>query len=73
MPKFIEQADVKKLIVWLFLSNLTLIGIVCGGAVQVHRTAILDIKEELKEAKQERKEIIANFHQLDKQLATITK
>jgi len=69
MPKFIEQADIKKLIVWLFLSNLTLIGIICTGAIYVHNLSIKDLKTELAEAKAERKQIIAKVHQLDVKVA----
>lgn len=73
MPKFIEQADIKKLIVWLFLSNITLIGIICSGAVYIHNSAIKDLKVELEEAKSERKQIIAKVHQLDVKVAGIKK
>lgn len=73
MPKFIEQADVKQLVVWLFLSNLFLIGIICSGAVWIHNSAISDIKTELEEAQVERKQIIAKVHQLDVKVAGMKK
>jgi len=57
MPKFIENADLKSLIVWLFLSNLTLIGVICSGAVYVHNSAVTDLKADNEEAKQERYEM----------------
>jgi hypothetical protein len=73
MPTFIQKADVKQLVIWLFLSNLFLIGVICSGAVWIHNSAISDIKSELTEAKTERKQIIANVHKIDIKVARISK
>lgn len=73
MPTFIQKADVKQLVIWLFLSNLFLIGVICSGAVWIHNSAISDIKSELTEAKTERKQIIAHVHKVELKVAGIKK
>jgi len=65
MPKFIEQADIKKMIWGMFLFVLFLVKVICLGAYQLHSTTIAEIKTDLKEGRLERKEIIKQVHQLD--------
>ena len=57
MPKKIEEMELKKLIIGLFMSNLFLIGVICPGAAYVHNQAIKDLKDYNKESKVEMKEI----------------
>jgi len=73
MPEFIKKQDVKHLIVWLFLSNLALIGVICGGAIWMHQDAISRLEANDKDAKVERAEIRSDIVKIKVSMASIAR